>query len=82
MATTTVPDVVLQGIASGKVSIYTSTDATTVVDDSNYFTNGDAGGMKVGDVLLSIETDNSYDQNTHSVTAVTAGGAATVSSAT
>jgi lipid-binding SYLF domain-containing protein len=66
----------------GAIWTYLSTDVSTDVDAAGYFTNGDALGMKVGDVVLVIETDNSYLQTTHSVTAVTAGGAATVSAAT
>jgi hypothetical protein len=59
--------------------MYRSADVHTDVDGTDYFSDGDALGMKVGDVLLSVETDNSYALSMHVVTAVTAGGAATVS---
>lgn len=81
-STSNPPNMTAQAIAANSVWIYSSTDVTTDVDDTNYFSNGDALGMKVGDIVLVIETDNSYAQTTHSVTAVTAGGAATVSAAT
>jgi hypothetical protein len=71
-----------QGIGGGKaVWQYQSTDAASAVDDANYFSNGKDLGMKVGDVVLVIDTDNTAAQTTHSVTAVTASGA-TVSAAT
>lgn len=60
---------------------YSSTDASTTVDDVDYFTNGDALGMKVGDTMEVIDTDNAYARTSHSVIVVTAGGAATVSAA-
>lgn len=81
-ATTNPPQLVAQPIAGGSVWRYSSTDVHTDVDASGYFTNGAALGMKVGDVVFVVETDNSYAQTTHSVTAVTAGGAATISAAT
>ena len=60
---------------------YMSADAAATVAGSDYFSDGDALGMKVGDIVMVIETDNSYLLTIHSVTAVTSGGAATVSSA-
>jgi hypothetical protein len=66
----------------GAVWHYSSTDVSTDVDAVGYFTDGNARGMKVGDVVHVIETDNSYAQTTHSVITSTAGGAATVSAAT
>lgn len=77
-----VPNKVSQTIAANSVWHYSSTDVSTDVDAAGYFTNGDALGMQVGDVVHVIETDNSYAHTIHSVTAVTAGGAATVSAAT
>lgn len=86
-ATTNPPVAVFTGLrndGNGTFSIwvYHSTDVNTDVDASGYFTNGDALGMSVGDILFSIDTDTSTTLTTHSVTAVTAGGAATVSGAT
>lgn len=66
----------------GAVWNYASTDVHTDVDATGYFTDGNARGMKVGDVVHVIETDNSYAQTTHSVTISTANGAATISAAT
>jgi hypothetical protein len=58
---------------------YRSTDVATDVDASGYFTNGDALGMKVGDIVVVEDTDTATTVTLHRVTAVTAGGAATVS---
>jgi hypothetical protein len=77
------PKLIAQNVGGGgALWAYASADVSTDVDASGYFTNGNALGMKVGDVVLVIETDNSYLQTTHSVTVSTAGGAATVSAAT
>lgn len=61
---------------------YSSADAHADVDAADYFSDGFDLGMKVGDVMFVIETDNSFLQSTHSVTVVTANGAATISAAT
>lgn len=63
----------------GKKWSYRSTDPASDVDASGYFTNGDALGMEVGDVVDVCDTDTSTTMSIHRVTAVTAGGAATVS---
>jgi hypothetical protein len=81
-ATSNPPTIQAQAIAGGSHWRYASTDVHTDVDAPGYFTNGYALGMKVGDTMHVIETDNSYAQTTHSVTVVTAGGAATISAAT
>lgn len=82
-ATSNPPALLIQGITGGtnKVSIwrYSSVDVATLVDDTGYFTNGDALGMKVGDLLICLDNDTSTTMTLHRVTAVTAGGAATVS---
>ena len=64
---------------AGKKWSYRSTDVATDVDASGYFTNGDALGMEVGDIMEVCDTDTSTTITLHRVTAVTAGGAATVS---
>lgn len=64
---------------AGKVWSYRSTDVATDVDASGYFTNGDALGMEVGDIMYVTDTDTSTTTTIHRVTTVTAGGAATVS---
>lgn len=68
------------GISGGTFTmwLYRSADVHTDVDASDYFSNGDALGMKVGDVVLVQETDNSYATTRHVVSSVTSGGAATV----
>jgi len=58
---------------------YRSTDVATDVDATDYFSNGSALGMKVGDVVVVCDTDTRTTMTLHRVTAVTAGGAATVS---
>jgi len=64
---------------AGQTWFYRSTDVATDVDASGYFTNGDALGMKVGDIVEVFDTDTNDVMTLHRVTAVTAGGAATVS---
>ena len=60
---------------------YKSTDVHTDVDASGYFTNGDALGMKVNDIVFVTKTDATIGVTIHTVTTVTAGGAATVAAA-
>jgi hypothetical protein len=81
-ATTNPPKLVAQPIAGPRLWIYTSEDVSTDVDATGYFTNGYALGMRVGDVVHVIETDNSYAHTSHSVTVSTAGGASTIGAAT
>jgi len=64
---------------AGRTWSYRSTDPATTVDDTDYFTNGDALGMKVGDIVQVCDTDTSTTMTLHRVTVVTSGGAATVS---
>lgn len=54
----------------GALWYYSSTDVHTDVDAAGYFTDGEARGMRVGDVVLVVETDNSYALSMHVVTAV------------
>ena len=81
-STSNPPTLQSQAIAGGSLWRYVSADVHTDVDASGYFTNGYALGMKTGDVMHVIESDNSFAQTTHSVTVVTTGGAATISAAT
>jgi hypothetical protein len=60
---------------------YKSTDVHTDVDAADYFSNGDALGMKVNDVVIVTKTSATIGATLHVVTAVTAGGAATVAAA-
>lgn len=64
---------------AGQIWMYRSTDVATDVDAADYFSNGSALGMRVGDVVIVCDTDTSTTMTIHRVTAVTAGGAATVS---
>jgi hypothetical protein len=57
---------------------YNSTDVHTDVDAADYFSNGDALGMKVGDVVLVSKTSATKGTTIHYVSGVTAGGAATI----
>ena len=61
--------------------VYASTDVHTDVDATDYFTNGSALGMRVNDVVIVVKTSATIGATLHVVTAVTAGGAATVSPA-
>jgi hypothetical protein len=61
--------------------IYNSVDVHTAVDETDYFTNGDELGMKVGDMVLVGKTTATIGATVHYVTTVTAGGAATVAPA-
>ena len=70
------PVLVSQPIAGKKVWYYSSTDDVATVTGSDYFSNGDALGMKVGDFVMIYDTDGG-DGGVAFVTAVTAGGAAT-----
>mgnify|MGYP001402938270 CR=1 FL=1 len=61
---------------------YLSTDAASVVDASGYITNGGDLGMKVSDLVLSVDTDASPPvASTHTVVTVstTAPGAVNLS---
>jgi len=67
--------------AGPTIWIYNSTDVHTDVDATDYFTNGDALGMKVNDCVIVQKTDATIGATVHTVSAVTAGGAATVAAA-
>ena len=60
-ATSNPPRLLCQSVgqASGNVWWYTSTDASTVVDGSGYFTNGWELGMRAGDIVISVKSDAS-----------------------
>ena len=81
-STSNPPTLQSQAIAGGSHWRYASPDVHTDVDASGYFTIGYALGMRAGDTMHVIEADSSFAQTTHSVTAVTVGGAATISAAT
>lgn len=56
---------------------YSSADVDADVDASGYFTNGDALGMKVGDIVIVRDTATPKTW-IHVVITVASGGAATV----
>jgi hypothetical protein len=81
-ATTLPPKLVAEGIGTGPALwIYSSTDVHTDVDASDYFSDGDALGMKVSDIVIVVKTTATVGATLHSVSVVTAGGAATISPA-
>lgn len=81
-ATTNPPHLLIGGVGDGKsLWIYTSEDVHTDVDATDYFSNGDALGMKVGDVVIVSKSTATIGTTLHYVSAVTAGGAATVAAA-
>ena len=82
-ATTNPPKQMVTGMGSGQPSlwVYTSTDIHTDVDAADYFSNGDDLGMRVGDVMFVSKSDATIGTTIHYVSAVTAGGAATVAGA-
>lgn len=63
----------------GSTWVYRSTDVATDVDAVGYFTNGNALGMKVGDIVEVFDTDTNDVMTLHRVITSTAGGAVTVS---
>ena len=76
------PKLVVAGVGSGPgIWIYSDTDAHTDVDADNYFTNGDALGMKAGDALLYYDTDTATS-TIHFVRAQVTAGSASVTVAT
>lgn len=81
-ATTNPPNQIAEGVGSSPALwLYASTDVHTDVDATDYFSNGDALGMKVNDVVIVVKTSATIGATLHVVTAVTAGGAATVAAA-
>jgi hypothetical protein len=69
------------GTAGSALWSYVSTDVHTDVDAADYFANGDALGMKVNDTVIVTKSTATVGATLHTVTAVTANGAATVSAA-
>jgi hypothetical protein len=57
------------------------TDIHTDVDAADFISDGDAKGLKVSDVLIYVKTTATVGATLHSVSVVTAGGAATVTPA-
>ena len=81
-ATTNPPNLIASSIgAAPALWVYASTDVHTDVDASDYFSNGAALGMRVNDVVIVVKTTATVGATLHSVSVVTAGGAATITSA-
>lgn len=80
-ATTNPPKMIAKMIGGGGVWEYRSTDVHTDVDAADYFSNGAALGMRVGDIVMVSKTSATIGTTVHYVTAVTAGGAATIAAA-
>lgn len=80
-ATSNPPKCMQSSIGGPSVWYYTSTDVHTDVDASDYFSNGDALGMVVGDIVFVVKSSATIGATLHSVQTVTAGGAATISPA-
>jgi hypothetical protein len=81
-STSTPPNCIAQSVgAAPALWVYASTDIHTDVDAADYFSNGSALGMRVNDVVIVVKTSATIGATLHVVTAVTAGGAATVSPA-
>lgn len=81
-STSAPPVCVAQGPGdSPSLWIYNSTDVHTDVDATDYFSNGSALGMKVGDHVLVGKTSATIGSTLHYVSVVTAGGAATIAAA-
>lgn len=78
-ATTNPPVMIAPRMGAGPALwIYNSTDVHTDVDAADYFSNGAALGMKVGDHVIVGKTSSTKGSTLHYVSAVTAGGAASV----
>lgn len=81
-ATTNPPILMIPRIGDGiALWAYKSTDIHTDVDAADYFSNGDLLGMKVNDIIMVVKTSATVGATLHVVSAVTAGGAATITPA-
>lgn len=75
------PPIKIAGFGSYTLWKYTSEDVHTDVDASDYFSDGSALGMKVGDNVIVNKSTATIGATLHYVSAVTAGGAATIAPA-
>lgn len=71
----------LDGTAGPSIWTYKSTDAIATVDGANYFTNGQALGMVVGDIVFVLDTTNTRT-SIGMVASVTSSGATLGTTAT
>lgn len=72
----------LVGKAGGKMWVYDSTDAATVVRVAGYITNASDLGMAVGDIVDQIDSAGATVAHRYVVNSVTAGGAADLTDGT
>jgi hypothetical protein len=68
------PALQVQAVAGPQQWVYQSTHGTTEVAATGFFTDGSARGMKVGDQVVVVETDNSYATSIAHVTSVASTG--------
>lgn len=81
-ATTNPPVCAVPRIGSGPALwLYVSEDVHTDVDETDYFSNGHALGMKVNDTVIVTKSTATIGCTIHTVTTVTSGGAATIAAA-
>ena len=80
-ATTNPPQCLSRGVSGPSTWIYVDGDAHTDVDAVGYFTNGNDLGMAVNDIVFVVDTATPTG-TMHVVTVSTAGGAASISTAT
>ena len=59
----------------------TGTDVHTDADAADFISDGSAKGLKVNDIVIYVKTTATVGATLHSVSAVTAGGAATLTAA-
>jgi hypothetical protein len=76
-SSTNPPRLIGQGITGNKHWLYESTDVSTAVDDTDYFTNGYDLGMRVGDRVSSV-VSSSYNQSIGVVSVASSSGPCTV----
>lgn len=73
---------IVPGTSSGPgLYVYTSTDAHGTVEATDYFTAMNTYGMRVGDIVIVVDSD-AVAVTIHAVTAVDADGNATINAAT
>jgi hypothetical protein len=69
------------GAGGSAIWVYNDADAHTAVDADDYFSNGDALGMKENDIVFVIDNDT-FTCTLHYVRAQVTAGAASVNIAT
>jgi hypothetical protein len=76
-SSTNPPRLVAQPIAGARHWAYDSTDPSTTVDDTDYFSDGYQRGMRVGD-RLTATVSSSYNQSIGIVSVASSSGPCTV----